>query len=199
MLPYLVAWAAIIALTVLLMARRGHAWYFWFILSAALGPLAWPLALRALIGRDHSPNEPPVGDVLIAFPPWLRSPEPMVKAIKRAELAPRMATLVSVLDSEDADTPAGRAAAREIEALLERCERALVSAGLVRSPVEHRLLYGRAADEIARLAGSGDYRAIVLGPSGSGLRHLLRGHTRARLERLGSIPIVPPDSQRTAA
>lgn len=201
MLAYLVVWVAIVVLTVVLMAHRGHSWFSWAILTGALGPLAWPLALREVVADRRTTRQPPstVGDVLIALVPRAGSADPILGAVRQVDPPVRSATLVAVLDAEDAATPAGRAAAADAEALLARSCRMLKSAGLVSGQVEHRVLYGRPADEIARLAASGSFRAIVLGPCGPRRHHLLHGCTRARLERRTSVPLKPTREAEVSA
>jgi hypothetical protein len=201
MLAFLAVWAAIATATALFMARRGHACITWAIVSAALGPLAWPLAMAAILDDEQrsvaeatDPN-----DVLVGVAPWIRSFEPILKALRGLSAPIAGVTLVSALDAEDAIRPAGRAAAREAEDRLIRCAKALTSSRLLVGPVAYRLVYGRAADELAQLARCGEYRAIVLGPSGSWLHHLVQGHTRSRLERLTQVPVVAAVSTEVAA
>jgi nucleotide-binding universal stress UspA family protein len=179
----LVVWLFAAAATSLFMAHRGHSWFGWAIIGGALGPLSWPLAAYTVWSDRPSDAEPPVdADVLVAVPPWLGSP-----------------TLASVLDAEDATTPGGRAKAAELDALLARCAEALRAEELVEPPVERRILYGRPADELARYVASGDFRAIVFGPDASAAHHLLRGHVRARLERLASVPVFSARRERVVA
>lgn len=195
MLAFLSLWGANLVLTVLFMTHRGHSWFPWALLAGVLGPLVWPLAAREVRADRRSADQlPPTGgEVLIAVAPWAGSAHPDARTVRRVGPPVRGATFVSVLDAEDAGTPAGRAAAEEAEAgLTHRC-RDLVSAGLIEGPVERLILYGRPGDEIARLAASGEFRAIVLGGCGSIGHHLLHGCTRARLERRTSVPIVTPE------
>jgi hypothetical protein len=190
-------WVLIAALTTLLMAHRGHSWFQWAVISGALGPFSWPLVAYILLTEDRPAVAPPVeADVLVAIPPWIKSIEPMLDAVRRLEPLARTATLASVLDAEDATTEAGRAAAEELEALMDSCGGALVAEGLVEPPVERRILYGRPADELARFAAVGGFRAIVLGPNAPRAHHLLQGHTRARLQRLTQLPVLSPRGGR---
>lgn len=198
MLAFLAVWAAIATATALFMARRGHACFTWAVVSVALGPLAWPLAMAAILDDEHrsAAEATDANDVLVGVAPWIRSFEPILKALRRLGAPIAGVTLVSALDAEDAIRPAGRAAARDAEDRLIRCAEALISSGLFVGPVVNRLVYGRAADALAQLARCGRYRAIVLGPSGSWLHHLVRGHTRSRLERHTQVPVfaaVPTD------
>jgi hypothetical protein len=196
----LIVWLVAAATTTLYMAHRGHAWFGWAIIGTALGPLSWPLAAyTAWTDRPSEVEAPVEADVLVAVPPWLGAPEPIVEGVRRLEPLARTATLVSVLDAEDATTPAGRAEAAELDALLARCAEALLAAGLVEPPVERRILYGRPADELARLATSGGFRAIVLGPDASTAHHLLKGHIRPRLERLVDLPIFSARGERVVS
>jgi nucleotide-binding universal stress UspA family protein len=197
-LTFLALWVGVVALTVVIMARRGHSWFSWAVLGGALGPLAWPLALREL-AADRRADEPDAdGDVLIAVAPWERSPEPILGSLGRVRPPARTATLVTVLDAEDATTPAGRAIVEAAEARLRSFAVAVSSSGLVAGPVEHRVRYGRAADELARLARAGGFEWIVLGSGGSRTQHLLHGRTRTRLERLIPVPVVRTERERVA-
>ena len=197
---YVVVWVLIAVLTTLFMAHRGHSWFPWAVISGALGPVSWPLAAYTVLSEESRDFEPPVEvDVLVAVPPWLRSPEPIVEAVRHLEPLSRTATLASVLDAEDASTRAGRVAAEELDALLARCGDALVAEGLVEAPVERRILYGRPADELARFAAAGGFRAIVFGPDASRAHHLLQGRTRARLQRLTAIPVYSAHRQQVLA
>lgn len=187
-----VVWVLIAVLTTLLMAHRGHSWFQWAVISAALGPFSWPLVAYTLLTEDRPKVAPLVdADVMVAVPPWITSVEPIVEAVRRLEPLAQTATLASVLDAEDANTKAGRAAALDLEALLVRCGEALVAKGLVEPPVEHQILYGRPADELARFADAGGFRAIVFGPDAPWTRHLVQGHIRARLQRLTEVPVFP--------
>jgi hypothetical protein len=201
MLAFLAVWAAIATATTLFMARRGHAFLTWAIVSGALGPLAWPLSMAAILDDEQrsAAEATDVNDVLVGVAPWIRSFEPILKALRRLGAPIAGVTLVSALDAEDAIRPAGRAAARDAEDRLIRCAETLTSSGLLVGPIVHRLVYGRAADELARLARCGEYRAIVLGPSGSWLHHLVQGHTRSRLERRTQVPVVVAVATEVAA
>jgi nucleotide-binding universal stress UspA family protein len=200
MLAFLAVWLTIAVITAVVMTRRGHSWFTWAVIGGVLGPLAWPLAVRADMATRAAPLDPPVsGDVLIGLAPWTGSPEPIVEALRRLDPAPRSVTVVSVLDAEDATTHAGHDGAREAGALLDRCCRAIRSANVVDGRVECRVVYGRPADELARLARSGAYRRIVLGPSGSTMHHVLHGHTGTRLEHLTSVPLLERETVRRVA
>jgi hypothetical protein len=189
----LAAWVANAALTTLLMAHRGHSWFQWAIISGALGPFSWPLAAFTLWFEESPDIEPPSEvDVLVTIPPWLRSPEPIVDVVRAFEPLARTATLASVLEVEDATTVAGREKVEELDALLVRCGEALMAEGLVEPPVERRILYGRPADELARFAAAGGFRAIISGPDAPRGHHLLHGHTRTRLQRLAGVPVYSP-------
>jgi hypothetical protein len=200
MFAYVAVWVAIAVVTTLFMAHLGHSWFPWAIISGALGPFSWPLAAYTLYTDEPTEVEPPVDvEVLVAVPPWIRSPEPMVEAVRRLKPLAQTAVIASVLDAEDRTSPAGRVAAEELEALLARIGEALVAEGLVEPPVERRILYGRPADELARFAEAGRFRAIVFGPDGSRAHHLLQGHIRRRLLRMTAVPVFPVRRERVIA
>jgi hypothetical protein len=189
MLALIGAWAAIVVVTVLIMARKGHCWFTWAVLATALGPLSWPLAFQAV--KQRTPvDTPPDDQLLIAVAPWVPSPEPILTTLRTIEPRVDRATVVTVLEAEAAATAGGQAVVERTELELETFADELVSSGLVQGPVTCRVLYGRAADELARVAQLGAYRAIVVGPSGSWMHHLLQGHTRARLEHRTSVPVI---------
>jgi hypothetical protein len=184
-LAFLALWLAVIVVTAVVMAHRGHSWFYWAVVTTAFGPLAWPLAVRELLAdRTAVTESPPEGDVLVAVAPWTGSAEPIVDALLGMAPPPRAVTLVTVLDAEDEATIAGRAAADEHEASLRRLAGEIEATGVARGPVRWGLRYGRAADVLAELARGGGHREIVLGPSGSAIHHLLQGHTRPRLAHL---------------
>jgi hypothetical protein len=189
MLALIGAWTTVVVVTALFMSRQGHSWFTWGILTTALGPLAWPLAYRAMKARTPI-DAPPTGQLLIAVAPWVPSPEPILKALATIEPRAERATITTVLEAEAAATASGKEVVRGTEVELQRLADELVSSGLDQGPVTCRVLFGSAADELARLAQLGGYRAIVVGPSGSWMHHLLQGHTRARLERHTLIPII---------
>jgi hypothetical protein len=146
--------------------------------------------------RRNLPEPTAHGDVLVAVAPWVRETRPILDAVRALDPRPRSVTLATVLDAEDARTQAGSETAREGEAFLRRCCSELEASGLVGGPVECTVRYGFAADELAKLANSGGYERIVLGPSASATHHLVHGRTRARLERQTSSPILRPGVRR---
>ena len=154
------------------------------------------LAARLRCGEARTPIDAPAADqLLIAVAPWVPSPEPIITTLRAIEPRVGRATIATVLETEAAATASGQAVIRVTEDELQRLADELVSSGLVQGPVTCRVLFGRPADELARLAQLGGYRAIVVGPSGSWMHHLLQGHTRSRLERRTSVPVilaVPP-------
>jgi Na+-translocating ferredoxin:NAD+ oxidoreductase RnfD subunit len=168
MLAFLGLWLAIVVITAVVMAHRGHSWFSWAVVAAAFGPLAWPLAVRELLADRRSVAETPVeGDVLVAVAAWADSTAPILEALRELDPPPRAVTLATVLDAEDERTIAGRAAADEREEFLRRCASEVEASGAVGGPVRWELRYGRVPDELAELARAGAHRCIVLGPSGS--------------------------------
>jgi nucleotide-binding universal stress UspA family protein len=192
MLAFIVVWLAIVVGTTFVMARLGHSWFTWAVLSMALGPLSWPLAIGAeRAQRQLTPSvSPHPGDALVGVAPWARSPDAIRDCLVAAADRAHGATLVCVVDAEDATTPAGEAAWREAELDLLRCAEALEASGVVRGHVDCHLAFGRAADELARLAESGGYGVIVLGSCGSRAHHVLHGHVASQIRRRTSIPVV---------
>lgn len=193
MLAFLALWSAVIVVTSVVMAHRGHSWFSWAVLATAFGPLAWPLAIRELLADRTAVAEPAVeGDVLVAIAPWTRSPEQILEAVADIDPPPRAVTLATVLDAEDAITLSGRAACGEHEVFLRRCADEIDRSGVVGEPVRWELRYGRVPDVLAELARSGAYRSILLGSRGSAIHHLLHGHTRIRLGQLTSTRMLEP-------
>jgi len=193
MLTLIGAWATVVVVTVLFMAHKGHSWFTWAVLSTTLGPLSWPLAVHAM--KERTPvDAPPDDQLLIAVAPWVPSPEPILSTLRTIEPRVARATVVTVLEAEASATAGGQAVVEGTQFELERFAGELVSSGLVQGPVTCKVLFGRAADELARLAQLGAYRAIVVGPSGSRMHHVLQGHTRARLERQTSVPVIVASS-----
>ena len=199
MLAFIAIWSFIVAATTLVMARLGHSWFTWAVLSAGLGPLSWPLAADAVLAdrRRRPEAHPHPGDVLVGVAPWAHSAQPILRALAELGDGVRGVTLVRVLDAEDAATPAGRTVAREAEAELLSLARDVEASGLVEGPVDRQLAFGRPADELGRLARAGGYGTILLGPSGPRSHHVVHGHTGSRLRRRASIPVLKGTSTET--
>jgi hypothetical protein len=185
-------WVAIAAVTVFVMARRGHSWFTWFWLSAVFGPLSWPLAVDTVVRerRGSVNGVPRHGGLLIAVAPWLQSLEAIRRVVSNVAIRDAGATLVCVLDAEDAATSAGKETTRETERRLAELAEKVASWGLVEGRIDYRIAYGRPPDALAELATKGGYGAIVLGPSGRVPHRILHGNTRARLRRRTSVPII---------
>lgn len=185
-------WLAIVVVTVGVMAHRGHSWFTWLWLSAALGPLCWPVAASTLVRdrREVVQNVPRHGGFLIAVAPWVRSLEPLRRVLATVAIRDAGATLVSVLDAEDATTVSGKEATREAEGRLAELTETVESWGFVEGRVDYRVAYGRPADVLSEIASRGGYGAIVLGPTGTLAHRLLHGNTRTRLRRRTSVPII---------
>lgn len=99
--------------------------------------------------------------------------------------------------------------AQELVSATERAEQALADAAHTLAAraadvhIERRALMGDAADEIVRLAQSGNYDAIVMGTHGrSGWRRLLLGSVAESVMRRSPIPVVSvresPEERRGA-
>jgi nucleotide-binding universal stress UspA family protein len=194
----LVIWGAIVVVTVVVMARRGHSWFTWFWLSAVLGPLCWPLAADTLVRdrRGGVKDVPRHGGLLIAVAPWVRSLEPLRGVMSNLTIRDAGATLVCVLDAEDATTVSGKETTRETERRLAAFAKTVKSWGFIEGPVDYRVEYGRPADVLSEIASKGGYAAIVLGPTGT-LRHrVLHGSIPSRLRRRTSVPMISaPESE----
>lgn len=185
-------WLVIVVVTVGVMAHRGHSWFAWFWLSATLGPLCWPLAASTLVRdrREVVQNVSRHGGLLVAVAPWVRSLEPLRPVLATVTVRDAGATLVSVLDAEDATTVSGKEETRETERRLAELAETIESWGFVEGRVDYRVAFGRPADVLSEIASRGGYGAIVLGPTGTLAHRLLHGNTRARLRRLATVPII---------
>ena len=180
-------WLAIGAALSVLMGRRGHDPYSWFILGMFLGPIALPLAVYTDRGPRREPHEvaqPPKGpgpvDVLVGFD---GSPEARAAVDAAAELLGSrvgrltLARVVPAYCGPETEHVA-------VESLREEARRLLpLTAGL-------EVVEGRPATALTELAVAGGYELLTIGTRGAGLSTALLGSTATELARHSKLPVL---------
>ncbi len=192
-------WAIVASTLALIMARRGHDPFVWWLLGAVLGPLAVPLAVTHRF-RSASPlvvTEPGMsGTVLVALRPGAEADD--VSQALAALAAVGGSVRVTLATALDADAPASQSGREAIEVAargLGEVADALVGQGLVVPPVPTRVLFGDPAVVLAEHAVDCGYSLLVVGAASPRLHRIAHGSTRVRLSRRGHIPVLlaPPE------
>jgi nucleotide-binding universal stress UspA family protein len=198
-----VLWAGVGVLLALVMGRRGHDPFPWWLLGTLLGPLALPLAVaaqrrrqeRAWLVRSGRPGPGPV-DVLVGLDGSGEAAAALAAVLEL--LGPRLGrlTLATVVDL-DASVEHDRAQARA-RAELERHGRLVqlrLSTG-PHGPDNARrvpalvLAAGHPAQALARLAAEGGYDLLVVGSRGPGPSQVLLGSTATALAAHAKVPVL---------
>jgi nucleotide-binding universal stress UspA family protein len=197
-------WLGVGLLLALVMGRRGHDPFPWWLIGSVLGPLALPLALsaeRRRLGaasrtvRAGVPGHGPV-DVLAGID---GSPEAAAALATALDLlGPRVGrlTLASVtrLDGSVEHEREERQALAELERQAELVRARLVATpsappGRPRLP-QIVLLSGRPSEALERLATEGGFDLLVVGTRGSGLSKFLLGSTARALAVHAKVPVL---------
>lgn len=182
------AWLAIGVVLALVLGRRGHSGFSWFVLGIMLGPLAIALAVDAW--RRDEPGEarvlaPSAGaeagavDVLVGFD---ASPESRAALDAAVELMGTrmgrltMATVIPYDDGKDGE----RAAVAALEGEARRL--AWLAPGL-------EVLRGHPATALTTRAAEDGYDIVVAGTRGSGHAHLF-GSAAGELARTSKVPVL---------
>ena len=198
-----VSWAGIGLALALVMGRRGHDPFAWWLLGTLLGPLALPLAVSAerrrgegaWLVRSGRPGPGPV-DVLVGLDGSAEADAALAAALDL--LGPRLGrlTLATVVDL-DASVEHDRARARA-RAELERRGRLvqlMLSTGH-HGPDDGRrvpalvLVAGHPAEALSRLAAEGGHDLLVVGGRGAGLSTVLLGSTATSLAASAKVPVL---------
>ena len=181
------AWVLTGAVLAVVMRRHGHDLITWFALGAALGPFAVPLALERLRDRPAPivTEMPGEADLLVGVD---GSPE-SVAALRDALalLGDRVTsvTVVTVLDHDERDTPAGDAARAAARQTLER-----VVSQIEGHDARWEILYGRADEALVAYAVAAGVEVIAVGARGRGASRTFFGSTAERLVGKSPVPVL---------
>jgi len=187
-------WAIVASTLALIMARRGHDPFVWWLLGAVLGPLAVPLAVAHRF-RSASPLVAPEpgmsGRVLVALRPGGDAGD-VTQALSAlaAVGGPVGVTLATALDADALGSQGGREAIDVAARGLGDVAEALVARGLVVPPVPTRVLFGDPAVVLAEHAVDCGYSLLVVGAASRRSHRIAHGSTRVRLSRRGNIPVL---------
>lgn len=206
-----VTWVCIGVVLALVMRRRGHLGYSWFVLGTLMGPMAVVFAIDTL--RHDPPTdaeviEPGLGrsgpvDVLVGVD---GSPASAAAAETAAGLFRRdlgRLTLVTVIDRDEVPGSGAEQAAQAELARAGQRVRALDPAmELLRGPrfrPELVVLRGRPAEVLSGYAADGGYEVLVVGSRGAGLAKTLLGSVAEALAAGSAVPTLVVPSAVTAA
>jgi nucleotide-binding universal stress UspA family protein len=176
-----------------LMGRRGHSAFEWFLIGAILGPIALPIAWgrigsepaalnRELVDAVPGRGTGPV-DVLVGIDGSTESETALQTAVEI--LGPRIGrlTLAGVTEFDYGSSQAQADAKRAIERLRSMAASASVSGpGIM-------ILSGRPADALAEYALRDGYQLLVVGRRGRGASKAILGSTSAQLAS-APIPVL---------
>jgi nucleotide-binding universal stress UspA family protein len=193
-------WAFSGVVVAVVMGRRGHSAFPWFVLGFVLGPLVVPLMLGAIHREQVTPvvhfghTEPSVESlaVLVGVDASDEAKGALVTAIALFGTRIGRLTIATVLDHDVDGTSAGREAQDRAREMLSA--HALLAAGLLDREAETVVLTGRPADALVQHALAGNYQLIVVSPRGKGASRVLFGSVASSLARGVGVPVVilPP-------
>ena len=186
-----VAWFAIGVVLSILMGRRGHSSFGWFVLGAMLGPLAIVLALDARRhgeGYQHGPV--PVGE------PGVVGSGPIDVLVGYDTSAESSAALDAVLDllgerigrlTVATVVPFGDI--KEQERKATEGLRRLAARRPGREP-ELEILHGHPSTALGECAAEGGYQLVAVGTRGAGISKSLLGSAASELARESRVPVL---------
>jgi nucleotide-binding universal stress UspA family protein len=185
LLIWLAVWLSIGVTLAVLMGRRGHSAFEWFLIGAVLGPIALPLAWGrigsepAALNREIVDALPGAGggpvDVLAGIDGSAESETALRTAVEI--LGPRIGrlTLAGVTDFDYGSSQARADTERALESLHAMAASASVSGpGIM-------ILSGRPADALSEHALRDGYQLLVVGRRGRGASKAILGSTASRL------------------
>jgi nucleotide-binding universal stress UspA family protein len=184
-------WLAIGLTLALLMARRGHSAFQWFIVGSVLGPLSLPLAMSAIreerpLTRDLIQGVSGGGriDVLVGVDGSSESEAALRSAVDLLGGAIGRLTLASVITFDNDSTQARENAARAAQGLAAT---ATATTGHEPGTV---LLSGQPGEALVEHANNEGYGLLVVGRRGKGASKVLLGSTAVRVANASEIPVL---------
>jgi len=191
LLIVLVVWVAIGLTASIVMGRRGHGAFGWLVIATVLGPLAIPIAMRAIrderldVGREIRAGSPGGGtvDVLVGLDGSATSEQALARSLELLGDRVGRLTVATVLGHEGPATSWSDEA--DAVSALERiaAEVAGHEPGIV-------VLRGRPSDALARYAEEQGSALLVLGRRGHGATKALLGSTAHDLAQRESVPVL---------
>ena len=188
-LTILLIWLAIGLVLSLVMGRRGHAPFGWFLVGTALGPLALVLALtswraeeprpRQLTASAASGSSGPV-DALVGYD---GSPEATAALDAVVGLLGSRLGRLTVATVIPHQAPAGeeKSAAAALETVCSPASRS--AAGL-------EILRGLPSEALGHRAVEGGYQLLAVGTRGAGIAKAVFGSTASGLARTSKVPVL---------
>jgi nucleotide-binding universal stress UspA family protein len=194
------SWLAIGLVLSIVMGRRGHNGFGWFVLGAMLGPFGVVLAVVTrrngerlrpvpVVGRvPATPGSGPV-DVLVGSDGSPESAAALDAAVELFGERLGRLTVATVVPFGDVKAPERRAA----EGL-----RRLTGPGRGRTP-DLEVLHGHPSAALRQCAVEGGYEVIAVGTRGKGLSKAILGSAASELARDSGIPVMLVGERPAAA
>lgn len=188
-LAILVIWLAIGLALSLVMGRRGHAPFGWFLVGTALGPLAVVLALTSRHPDELRPRQPaataasggsgPI-DALVGYD---GSPEATAALDAVVGLLGSRLGRLTVATVIPYQAPVGeeKSAVAALEAVCSPAHR---------SAAELEVLRGLPSEALGQRAVEGGYQLLAVGTRGVGIAKAVFGSTASGLARAGKVPVL---------
>ncbi|MGZ8628719.1 MAG: universal stress protein [Actinomycetota bacterium] len=188
----LAVWLTVGITLAVVMGRRGHGSFQWFLVGAVLGPIALPVAWAKVRdepdaeSREIASGVPGAGDVdvLVGIDGSPESEAALHAVVELLGTRIRRLTLAGVTEFDDTSAQAQENTRRAI-ASLERTATSTDAAepGMV-------LLSGRPADALTDRARKDGYGLLVVGRRGRGATKALLGSTASRLAHGTDVPVL---------
>lgn len=186
-----VAWFAIGVVLAVLMGRRGHNSFGWFVLGAMLGPLAVVLAVDARRhgeGYEHLPvpvGEPGVVgpgpvDVLVGYDTSNESAAALDAVVELLGERVGRLTVATVVPFGDVKEQEHRAGERLRRLAAERPGR----------EPELEILHGHPSTALGACAAEGGYKLVAVGTRGAGITKAVLGSAASELARDSRVPVL---------
>jgi nucleotide-binding universal stress UspA family protein len=189
----LAVWLTVAITLAVLMGRRGHSPFEWFLIGAVLGPIALPIAWgrikdeptapdREVVDVSPGPGAGPV-DVLVGIDGSVESEAALRTAVEI--LGPRIGRLTLVgVTGFDYGNPQVKS---DSEHALETLRGMAASASVAHLGIT--ILSGRPADALPEYALRDGYQLLVVGRRGRGASKAILGSTAAQLAS-APIPVL---------